>query len=71
MAPVYKRGKGWRIAKRPGVNEFLRELSMYYEIVIFTSSMPGIAEQVITSLDKDQCVMWRLYREVCGGGSSF
>ncbi len=52
------------IAKRPGVSEFLKELSMYYEIVVFTSSPPNVAEEVITSLDKDQCIWGRLYRKV-------
>ncbi len=64
MAPVYKQGKGWLIAKRPGVNKFLSELFKYYEIVIFTNSPRGSAEEVIMSLDKGQCVMWSLFREV-------
>ncbi|KAG5180496.1 NLI interacting factor-like phosphatase-domain-containing protein [Tribonema minus] len=47
----WHRRTGWRVARRPGVEEFLREMSMYYEIVIFTSAHVGSAEPIVTSLD--------------------
>jgi import inner membrane translocase subunit TIM50 len=38
-------------------------MAQYYEIVLYTPSIDGIAEPVIASLDKDGCIMHRLYRE--------
>ena len=60
---TWDRKYGWRHAKRPGVDEFLTTLAQYYEIVIYSPSLQGIAEPVINSLDKQGCVMHRLYRE--------
>lgn len=54
---------GWRHAKRPGAETFLRELSRFYEIVIFTSNIAGVADPVINALDKDGFAMHRLYRD--------
>ena len=31
---------GWRVATRPGVKQFLANLSRYYEVVIYTTQ-PG------------------------------
>lgn len=60
---TWDRKYGWRHAKRPGVDEFLRTMAQYYEIVIYSPSHQGSAEPVITSLDPNGCVMHRLYRE--------
>jgi len=49
--------------QRPGVDNFLKELSQYYEIVLFSPSLPGVADEVVNSLDKSGCIMHRLYRE--------
>jgi import inner membrane translocase subunit TIM50 len=54
---------GWRTAKRPGVDYFLRYLSQYYELVIFTSVKMMDAEPIIRKLDPFQMVMWPLFRE--------
>ena len=54
---------GWRHAKRPGVDEFLKEMARHYEIVIFTTNIGGIADDIITRLDKQGVVMHRLFRE--------
>ena len=59
----WSREHGWRIAKRPGVDYFLRYLSQYYELVIFTSQPWAIAEPVIRKLDPYHMVTWPLYRE--------
>jgi len=59
----WDRKGGWRYAKRPGVDRFLFDLCRYYEIVIFSPSMAGIAEEVITALDPENYVMHRLYRD--------
>ena len=59
----WTREHGWRMAKRPGVDYFLRYLSQYYEIVIFTSVSSMIAGPILQKLDPFGIVMWRLFRE--------
>ena len=51
------------MAKRPGVDYFLRYLQQYYELVIFTSVPSHIAEPVIAKLDPFRIVTWPLFRE--------
>ena len=59
----WTREHGWRMAKRPGVDYFLRYLSQYYELVIFTSVPSMIADPVIRKLDPYRIIMWPLFRE--------
>ena len=59
----WTREHGWRMAKRPGVDYFLRYLSQYYELVIFTSEMSTMADPWIRKLDPYRIIMWPLYRE--------
>ena len=54
---------GWRHAKRPGVEQFLRDMAMKYEIVIFSSNIAGVGDPVVNALDREGCAMHRLYRE--------
>ena len=60
---TWDRRYGWRHAKRPGAEQFLREMAKYYEIVIFTTNIAGVADPVVHALDKDGCAMHRLYRD--------
>jgi CTD small phosphatase-like protein 2 len=49
---------------RPGTEEFLRELSPYYEIVIFTASVREYADEILDMIDKEKkWIQHRLYRE--------
>ena len=59
----WTRQNGWRMAKRPGVDYFLRYLSQYYELVVFTSQPSMIAGPIIQKLDPYQVIMWPLFRE--------
>lgn len=59
----WTREKGWRVAKRPGVDYFLRYLGSYYEIVLFTSQPMAMTEQVLRKLDPYQTIRWPLFRE--------
>ena len=60
----WSREHGWRMAKRPGVDYFLRYLSQYYELVIFTSVPSMIAQPIISKLDPYRMIiMWPLFRE--------
>lgn len=63
MSSTWDRKYGWRHAKRPGVDKFLHEMAQYYEIVLYSPSIDGVADPVVTSLDKDGCIMHRLYRD--------
>lgn len=63
---AWDRKKGWKTAKRPGVDYFLGYLSQYYEIVVFTKSSMAFAEPTITKLDPYHAfISYSLYREVC------
>ncbi|CXJ10371.1 NLI interacting factor-like phosphatase [Plasmodium berghei] len=53
------------VNKRPGVDYFFQEISKYYEIVIFTASMPKYANAVIDKLDVNRVCSYRLFRESC------
>lgn len=59
----WSREHGWRMAKRPGVDYFVRYLSQYYELVIWTSHPWAIAEPIIRKLDPYHIIQWPLYRE--------
>lgn len=59
----WSRQSGWRIAKRPGVDYFLRYLSQYYELVLFTSQPSYIADQILRKLDPYSIIRWPLFRE--------
>lgn len=59
----WTREHGWRMAKRPGVDYFLRYLSQYYELVIFTSLPSMTGDSIIRKLDPYRIIMWPLYRE--------
>lgn len=48
---------------RPGCNEFLTELSKYYELVIFTAAMQDYADSVLDQIDKEGLIKYRLYRQ--------
>lgn len=59
---TWDRQYGWRYMKRPGVDEFLKALAPYYEIVVWSEQF-NIMEPVIFSLDRHQAVRHRLYKD--------
>ena len=59
----WTREHGWRVAKRPGADYFIRYLSQYYDIVLFTSVPSMMADQVLRKLDPYFIIRWRLFRE--------
>jgi mitochondrial import inner membrane translocase subunit TIM50 len=59
----WTREHGWRVAKRPGADYFLRYLSQYYELVLFTSVPFAIGEPLLRKLDPFHIIMWPLFRE--------
>ncbi|ORY00678.1 NIF-domain-containing protein [Basidiobolus meristosporus CBS 931.73] len=60
------------VLKRPGVDEFLTQVSKYYEVVVFTASLSKYADPVMDLLDTGRVVKHRLFREACSNhGGSF
>ena len=57
------REHGWRLAKRPGVDYFLRYLNQYYELVLFTTVPSVTGDQVLRKLDPYRIIRWPLFRE--------
>lgn len=53
------------VLKRPFVDEFLKQMSQHYELVIFTASIPQYANLVIDLIDPNHLVAHRLFREHC------
>lgn len=50
----WSREHGWRIAKRPGLDYFIRYLSPYYELVVFSNQPQFTADQVHRKIDPFQ-----------------
>ena len=48
---------------RPGTEDFLIDLSAFYEIVIFTAALQKYADLVINSIDPNGVISYRLYRQ--------
>ena len=48
---------------RPYLDDFIKELSDYYEIIIFTASYQNYADLAINGFDIDKRIKYRLYRQ--------
>ncbi|ORX59458.1 hypothetical protein DM01DRAFT_1365978 [Hesseltinella vesiculosa] len=56
----------YEVYKRPHVDFFLKTISQWYKVVIFTASMSEYADPVIDWLDQDQTmVSQRYFRQSC------
>jgi len=53
------------VLKRPYVDEFLKEISKYYEIIIFTASIAEYASPLLDKLDRNNYCSKRLFRQDC------
>ncbi|KAJ4889771.1 Mitochondrial import inner membrane translocase subunit TIM50 [Raphanus sativus] len=58
----WKRERGWRTFKRPGVDAFLEHLSKFYEIVLYTDQMDMNVIPVCEKLDPNYNIRYRLAR---------
>ena len=58
---------------RPGAEEFIKDLSDYYEIIIFTAALQNYADLIISGLDPDNVISYKLYRQhtINIGGNSY
>lgn len=53
------------VLKRPGVDEFIRRVSQYYEVVIYTASLGKYADPLLDKLDVGRVIANRFFREDC------
>jgi len=53
------------VAKRPGVDKFLLEMSKHYEIIVYTASLNKYADPLLDLLDSHRVIRTRLFRESC------
>jgi len=67
IIPVEIEGHSYNVfvSKRPGVDRFLKAMSDYFEIVVFTASLAKYADPVLDMLDEHKVVRWRLFRDSC------
>ena len=47
----WTRARGWRVFKRPGVDEFLDRMSQFYELVVYTHQNHTYVEPIMDRLD--------------------
>merc|ERR1719183_2829696 len=55
--------KGWQLMKRPFADQFVKEISRYYEIVIFSDDTFPVAENIVVKWALP--VTGVLHREFC------
>jgi RNA polymerase II subunit A small phosphatase-like protein len=53
------------VSKRPGVDYFLKVMSQYFELVIFTASLSKYADPLMNQMDPSSHCTMRLFREHC------
>ncbi|RZC89873.1 hypothetical protein C5167_035870 [Papaver somniferum] len=58
----WKRERGWRTFKRPGVEAFLEHLAQFYEIVVYSDQLQMYVDPIIERLDAKGCIRFRLSR---------
>ena len=49
----YDMQHGWRHVKRPGLDKFIKDLSNYYEIVIFSENDIGTTQEILMHIDPE------------------
>eukprot|EP01130_Rhizamoeba_saxonica_P008183 TRINITY_DN3307_c0_g2_i1.p1 TRINITY_DN3307_c0_g2~~TRINITY_DN3307_c0_g2_i1.p1 ORF type:complete len:225 (+),score=17.12 TRINITY_DN3307_c0_g2_i1:38-712(+) len=64
---VRSNDKDWSlfVIKRPHVEYFLKEVSKWYELVVFTAGVQDYADPLVDNLDKDSLISSRLFRDTC------
>lgn len=53
------------VIKRPGVDEFLKRVGQWYEVVVFTASVLKYGDPLLDKLDVYNSVHHRLFRDSC------
>ncbi|CAG9335989.1 unnamed protein product [Blepharisma stoltei] len=72
LVHYYETNNEGRVLVRPGCEEFLKGVSEWYEVVIFTAGLQDYADWVIDQIDPHKYVNHRLYRQhAMAHGQSF
>ncbi|XP_047322761.1 mitochondrial import inner membrane translocase subunit TIM50-like [Impatiens glandulifera] len=58
----WKRERGWRTFKRPGVDSFLEHLAKFYEIIVYSDQQSMYVDPILERLDPKGCIRYRLSR---------
>ncbi|KAK8648679.1 hypothetical protein V6N13_129426 [Hibiscus sabdariffa] len=58
----WKRDRGWRTFKRPGVDAFLERMAKFYEIVVYSDQMNMYVDPVCERLDPNHYIRYKLSR---------
>ncbi|KAL8228906.1 hypothetical protein R6Q57_013806 [Mikania cordata] len=58
----WKRDRGWRTFKRPGVDDFLERLAQFYEIIVYSDQQAMYVDPIVDRLDGNHCIRYRLSR---------
>ncbi|KAJ6298405.1 hypothetical protein OIU76_019540 [Salix suchowensis] len=58
----WKRDRGWRTFKRPGVDDFLQHVGKFYEIVVYSDQLSMYVDPVVERLDTNHFIRYRLSR---------
>ncbi|KAK6200494.1 uncharacterized protein RJT21DRAFT_44381 [Scheffersomyces amazonensis] len=53
------------VIKRPGVDEFLKKVGQWFEVVVFTASVSKYGDPLLNKLDIHNSVHHRLFRDSC------
>lgn len=53
------------VIKRPGVDEFLKKVGEWYEVVVFTASVSKYGDPLLNKLDINNAIHHRLFRDSC------
>ncbi|GJP74063.1 hypothetical protein CLOP_g4704, partial [Closterium sp. NIES-67] len=59
----WKRDRGWRTFKRPGVEAFLERMAQFFEVVVFSDQLNLSVDPILDRLDQKGCIRYRLYRD--------
>lgn len=63
LVHYFEIGDQGKFLVRPGVTSFLKEMSKFFEIVIFTAAVQDYADWAINQIDPDGLIKYRLYRQ--------
>lgn len=63
ILPDWTRERGWRIFKRPGADDFLKHMTQFYEVVVFSDQPSSYVDPIVERLDPNHFLAGRLYRD--------
>ncbi|KAK1387228.1 Mitochondrial import inner membrane translocase subunit TIM50 [Heracleum sosnowskyi] len=58
----WKRDRGWRTFKRPGVDAFLEHLAKFYELVVYSDQLSMYVDPSVERLDPNHYIRFKLSR---------